>query len=48
MDMHDPGKVMFAILMFIGRVGPVSMATALALRKAKRHFEYPKESPLIG
>jgi len=47
-DMHDPGKVMFAILMFIGRVGPVSMATALALRKAKRHFEYPKESPLIG
>ncbi len=48
MDMHDPGKAMFAILMFIGRVGPVSMATALALRKAKRHFEYPKESPLIG
>ncbi len=48
MEMHDPGKVMFAILMFIGRVGPVSMATALALRKAKRHFEYPKESPLIG
>ena len=48
MDMHDPGKVMFAILMFIGRVGPVSMATALALRKVKRHFEYPKESPLIG
>jgi Trk-type K+ transport system membrane component len=48
MEMHDPAKVMFAILMFIGRVGPVSMATALALRKAKRHFEYPKESPLIG
>lgn len=48
MDMHDPGKVMFAILMFVGRVGPVSMATALALRKAKRHFEYPKERPLIG
>ncbi len=48
MEMHDPGKVMFAILMFIGRVGPVSMATALALRKAKRHFEYPKENPLIG
>jgi Trk-type K+ transport system membrane component len=48
MEMHDAGKVMFAILMFIGRVGPVSMATALALRKVKRHFEYPKESPLIG
>lgn len=48
MDMHEPGKIMFAILMFIGRVGPVSMATALALRKAQRHFEYPKERPLIG
>ncbi len=48
MEMHDPGKVLFALLMFIGRVGPVSMATALALRRAKRHFEYPKESPLIG
>ena len=47
-DMHEPGKIMFAILMFIGRVGPVSLATALALRKVKRHFEYPKESPLIG
>ncbi|MFM1950967.1 MAG: hypothetical protein RL418_654 [Actinomycetota bacterium] len=48
MDMHEMGKVMFSILMFIGRVGPVSMATALALRKAKRHFEYPKERPMIG
>ena len=48
MDIHGASEVMFAILMFVGRVGPVSMATALALRKVKRHFEYPKERPLIG
>ncbi|MEY3966827.1 MAG: hypothetical protein RLZ96_353 [Actinomycetota bacterium] len=48
MDMPDWSEVMFSILMFVGRVGPVSMATALALRKIKRHFEYPRERPLIG
>lgn len=47
-ELNETGKILFAILMFIGRVGPVSMATALALRKAKRHFEYPKERPMLG
>ena len=47
-DLHGPGKVMLAALMFIGRLGPVSVATALALRKTRRHFEYPRERPLIG
>jgi trk system potassium uptake protein TrkH len=47
-DLHDPGKVMLSILMFIGRLGPISVATALALRKSRRHFEYPRERPLIG
>jgi trk system potassium uptake protein len=47
-DLHEPGKVMLAALMFIGRLGPVSVATALALRKTRRHFEYPRERPLIG
>jgi Trk-type K+ transport system membrane component len=44
----DTGKLVLAALMFIGRVGTVSIATALALRKSKRHFEYPRERPLIG
>lgn len=47
-DLPDAGKIMLAILMFIGRLGPVSVATALALRKTRRHFEYPRERPLIG
>lgn len=47
-DLPDLGKIMLAGLMFIGRLGPVSVATALALRKTRRHFEYPRERPLIG
>jgi hypothetical protein len=34
--------------MFIGRLGPVVVASALALRVTKRHYELPKERPLIG
>ena len=37
-----------AFLMFIGRLGPVVVASALALRITKRHYELPKERPLIG
>ena len=37
-----------ALLMFVGRLGPVVVASALALRITKRHYELPKERPLIG
>lgn len=47
-ELTETGKVVMSILMFIGRVGPIALATALALRKSKKHFEYPRESPLIG
>jgi trk system potassium uptake protein TrkH len=47
-DLPEAGKVMLSVLMFIGRLGPISVATALALRKTRRHFEYPRERPLIG
>ncbi len=44
----DAGKLVLTALMFIGRVGTVAVATSLALRQSKRHFEYPREKPLIG
>lgn len=40
--------VALMLLMFIGRVGPVVVASALASRYSLKHFEYPKEKPLIG
>ncbi|MGA1114457.1 MAG: TrkH family potassium uptake protein [Aquiluna sp.] len=47
-DLPDFAKVWLAILMFVGRLGPVVIASALALRVTRRHYELPKERPLIG
>lgn len=44
----DHAKFLLSLLMLFGRLGPIVVATSLALRKSKRHFEYPRESPLIG
>lgn len=35
-------------LMFLGRVGPVSVAAALAVSTRRRRFELPREDPLVG
>ena len=42
------GQFILMALMFGGRLGLVVVATALAVRQTKVHFEYPKERPLIG
>ncbi len=47
-DLPDFAKIWLAVLMFVGRLGPLVIATALALRVTKRHYELPKERPLIG
>jgi trk system potassium uptake protein len=47
-DLPDHAKFLLSLLMLFGRLGPIVVATSLALRKTKRHFEYPRESPLIG
>jgi Trk-type K+ transport system membrane component len=47
-DLPDHAKFLLALLMLFGRLGPIVVATSLALRKSKRHFEYPQERPLIG
>ena len=47
-DLPDHGKFLLSVLMLFGRLGPIVVATSLALRKTKRHYELPKERPLIG
>lgn len=42
------GQVILIILMFVGRLGPVTLASALALRQRPILYEFPKERPLIG
>lgn len=47
-SLPDHAKLLLSLVMLFGRLGPIVVATSLALRKTQRHFEYPKESPLIG
>ncbi|WP_313770437.1 TrkH family potassium uptake protein [Corynebacterium anserum] len=36
------------LLMYLGRIGPITLVAALAAKKTSRHFHYPEERPLIG
>ncbi len=47
-DLADPARLLLVVLMFTGRLGPVTLASALALRRRRRLFELPEERPLIG
>ncbi|MFY1687402.1 TrkH family potassium uptake protein [Plantactinospora sp. WMMB782] len=42
------GHVILTLLMFIGRLGPITTATALALRERTRRYELPEERPIVG
>jgi trk system potassium uptake protein len=44
----DAGQLLLVAIMFIGRVGPITLGTALALRTRRLMYELPKERPLIG
>lgn len=46
--MNEGAKFLVSLLMLFGRLGPIVVATSIALRRTRRHFEYPKERPLIG
>lgn len=41
-------QLVLALLMFVGRVGPVAVASALALRGRGRLYRYPVERPIVG
>lgn len=42
------GQLTLMVLMFVGRIGPATVASSLAMTTATRHYELPKERPLIG
>jgi trk system potassium uptake protein TrkH len=47
-DLNTGGQLIMVLLMFTGRVGTVTVATALALRSRTRRFHYPEERPIVG
>jgi Trk-type K+ transport system membrane component len=42
------GQVLLVALMFVGRVGTITVAAALAMRRRGRPFRYPEERPIVG
>lgn len=41
-------KLIIIALMFVGRVGPVTIGAALILRRRRSDYRYPQEDPIIG
>ena len=41
-------QFVLVVMMFAGRVGTVTIATAFALRMRKRPYRYPEERPIVG
>jgi trk system potassium uptake protein len=42
------GQLILVVLMSIGRIGPITLASALALRERLRRYELPEERPVVG
>ncbi|MQA60490.1 MAG: TrkH family potassium uptake protein [Actinophytocola sp.] len=47
-ELGSAGEVIITLLMFIGRLGPITAATALALRDRPRRYELPESRPIVG
>ncbi|GHH40822.1 TrkH family potassium uptake protein [Lentzea cavernae] len=47
-DLSVTGQLVVIVLMFIGRVGPITLVSALALRERRRRYELPEERPIVG
>ncbi|GAA1579457.1 potassium transporter TrkG [Kribbella sancticallisti] len=47
-DLPRSGHVLIIVLMFVGRIGPLTLFSALALRERARLFEYPEERTIVG
>lgn len=46
--LDSAGKLIIIIMMFLGRLGPLTLAFAMARRIKKREFQYAEENILVG
>lgn len=47
-DLPVFGQLVLIVLMFVGRLGPITLATAMALRERVRRYELPEERTIVG
>ncbi|MFI2661490.1 TrkH family potassium uptake protein [Micromonospora carbonacea] len=44
----EPGQLVLTVLMYVGRVGPLTLGSAIALNTRRRLYRYPEEQPIVG
>ncbi|MFG3418137.1 TrkH family potassium uptake protein [Micromonospora sp. NPDC049460] len=44
----ESGQLALIVLMFVGRVGPLTLGSAIALNTRRRLYRYPEEQPIVG
>jgi len=47
-DLGPAGHAVLVVLMFLGRVGTITVATGIALQSRQRPYRYPEERPIVG
>ncbi len=47
-SLNEPAQWVIILLMYLGRVGIVTVATGLALRPRRADYRYPEERPIVG
>ncbi|WP_127502738.1 TrkH family potassium uptake protein [Actinoplanes solisilvae] len=47
-ELPQSSQLVLSAMMFIGRVGTIAVASALALSTRHRRYRYPEERPLVG
>jgi len=47
-ELPAAGQLMLVVLMYVGRVGTITLATSLALGERRARWRYPEEQPIVG
>jgi potassium uptake TrkH family protein len=47
-SLPDPALINLILLMIVGRLGPLTLSTALVLTHRPKLYEFPKERPILG
>lgn len=47
-DLPAPAQYLLVALMLLGRIGPITLASALALRQTLQLYRLPEERPIVG
>jgi Trk-type K+ transport system membrane component len=47
-QLPSAARLVLIVLMLAGRVGPITLVAALALRERPRLYQYPDERPIVG